>query len=79
MAGKLLKIPAGKLDPGMFLAELDRPWIESPLLFQEYVIEDQDELKWVRKNCAFVMVDPARSLVPNDPDLTSKVVAPPPE
>ncbi len=79
MAGKFLKIPAGKLDPGMFLAELDRPWIESPLLFQEYVIEDQDELKWIKRNCAFVMVDPARSRVAIDPELIGKVDPPAPE
>jgi HD-GYP domain-containing protein (c-di-GMP phosphodiesterase class II) len=49
------------LKPGMFVAELDRPWIESPFLLQGFLIEDEAQLSRLRELCRFVTVDRARS------------------
>lgn len=46
---------------GMFVSELDRPWLESPFLLQGFLVEDQDTLDQLRSVCRFVYVDRARS------------------
>ncbi len=45
----------------MFVADLDRPWIDTPFLLQGFLIEDQDLLTQVGDCCAWVMIDPQRS------------------
>jgi len=34
VSGKRIKIDAVDVAPGMFVAQLDRPWLETPFLFQ---------------------------------------------
>ena len=46
---------------GMFVSELDRPWLESPFLIQGFLIEDLETLEQVRRECRFVYVDSTRS------------------
>src|SRR5258706_13740779 len=45
----------------MFIAELDRPWIDTPFLLQGFLVEDEVELAQLRRYCKFVLVDPRRS------------------
>ena len=47
---------------GMFVAELDRPWIETPFLLQGFLIEDEDTLDRLRRVCRFAYVDRTRSV-----------------
>lgn len=54
-------VAAQDLQLGMFVAELDRPWLESPFLLQGFLVEDQATLKQLRALCRFVYVDRARS------------------
>lgn len=42
---------------GMYVAELDRPWLESPFLFQGFVVEDDAILKSVTDLCEYVVID----------------------
>lgn len=42
---------------GMYVAELDRPWLESPFLFQGFVVDDADVFKSVNDLCNFVIID----------------------
>ena len=35
------KVPVENLDVGMYVSELDRPWLESPFLIQGFVIKDE--------------------------------------
>ena len=51
------QVEVGALQLGMYVAELDRPWIESPFLFQGFVIEDEDDLRQIREICSWVIVD----------------------
>jgi hypothetical protein len=39
----LCKIETSHLQVGMYVAELDRPWLETPFLFQGFRIEDDDD------------------------------------
>ncbi len=59
---KLLhKIDPRNLQPGMFIEELDRPWLETPLKFQSFYVRSLNDVQWIRDNCRFVMVDPGKS------------------
>lgn len=45
----------------MFVADLDRPWIDTPFLLQGFLIEDREQLDQVVECCFWVMIDPQRS------------------
>ena len=45
----------------MFVAELDRPWVETPFLLQGFVIDSDKQILDLRRFCKFVIVDRARS------------------
>jgi len=51
------KIDIKHLKMGMYVAELDRPWLESPFLFQGFVVNDDDIFKSVNDLCSFVIID----------------------
>lgn len=55
------RIDTDDLEIGMFVAELDRPWLESPFLFQGFLIENEQDLATLREVCRYVFVDPERS------------------
>lgn len=46
---------------GMFVAELDIPWTESPFLMQGFLISSPEDLEEVRSCCQYIYVDPDRS------------------
>ncbi len=50
---------------GMYVSELDRPWRETPFLFQGFEIRTQDELEQLRRLCKYVYV--VTSPIPNAP------------
>jgi len=58
------KIDIGDLEIGMYVSELDRPWIETPFLFQGFRVTNQDELDKLTEICEFVLVDVEKSKVP---------------
>lgn len=59
--GGLQRVDTRRLLKGMFVAELDRPWSDTPLSQNGLLVETDEELQAVRHYCRFVMVDPARS------------------
>lgn len=56
------KVEVEELRIGMYVAELDRPWLESPFLFQGFPIRNQDELEQLRECCEFVYIDVDKSI-----------------
>jgi HD-GYP domain-containing protein (c-di-GMP phosphodiesterase class II) len=56
------RIAAKELKIGMFIADLDRPWIDTPFLLQGFLLEDEEQLVQLREHCEWVMVDPHRSV-----------------
>ncbi|HEX6928864.1 MAG TPA: HD-GYP domain-containing protein [Gammaproteobacteria bacterium] len=56
-----IKLDVDNLRPGMFVAELDRPWIGTPFLFQGFLIESEDELEQLRQCSRHVFVDDLQS------------------
>jgi len=51
------KIDVHELRKGMYISELDRPWVETPFLFQGFEVRTDDELEQLRKLCQYVYVD----------------------
>jgi len=46
---------------GMYIAELDRPWTETPFMFQGFYLSTERQLQALRQLCRRVFVDVARS------------------
>ena len=59
MASKIL---VHELKVGMFVADLDRPWVDTPFLLQGFLIEDEQQIAWLRSHCEYVIVERARSV-----------------
>ncbi len=51
-----LQIPVSQLRLGMVVEELDRPWVETPFLFQGFVIEKPKDIERLAKYCEYVYV-----------------------
>ena len=69
------QVPVEKLALGMFVAELDRPWLETSFLMQGFVIESQAQIQEFQRSCRHVFVE--RSLSTGDqfqPDPVEKAV-----
>lgn len=52
-----IKVVAEYLTQGMYVVKLDRPWLDSPFLFQGFVIDTDELLKEVKSVCDFVYID----------------------
>src|SRR6476469_4713085 len=55
------KIYTTDLKVGMFVADLDRPWVDTPFLLQGFLVENQEQILALRTHCEYVIVDRARS------------------
>ncbi|MDH4109047.1 MAG: HD-GYP domain-containing protein [Gammaproteobacteria bacterium] len=55
----LAKIPVDvtKLSVGMYVSKLDRPWLETPFVFQGFEIRDRFEIEQLQAHCSYVVVD----------------------
>ncbi len=49
---------------GMYIAELDRPWAETPFAFQGFTLINDRQLEALRKHCRQVFVDVTRGAPP---------------
>ena len=64
MQPKRLKIETANLQPGMYVAQLDRPWLETPFLFKGFEIRHATELQQLRQFCKYVYVDISQGSLP---------------
>jgi HD-GYP domain-containing protein (c-di-GMP phosphodiesterase class II) len=53
--------PVGELKFGMYVAELDRPWTDTPFMFQGFLLRTPEQLEALKKHCQLVYVDPDKS------------------
>lgn len=51
------KTQVSQLDIGMFVCELDRPWLDSPFILEGVLIEDDEQIATIAALCEFVYVD----------------------
>ncbi len=54
-------IPVDELRFGMYVSELDRPWTDTPFVFQGFVLKTPAQLETLKKFCKSVFVDEERS------------------
>ena len=47
----------GQLQFGMYIAELDRPWTDTPFMFQGFHLRTDQQLETLKKFCKHVFVD----------------------
>lgn len=57
---ELREIPVEQLSFGMFVAKLDRPWTETPFVFQGFVLKSEKQLGVLKQYCKHVFVDPEK-------------------
>jgi hypothetical protein len=70
---KRIKVDIAFITPGMFIAQLDRSWLETPFVKRGFEIKGDQEIQLLRKFCKHVYVDTSRSSVPEDQILEAHV------
>ena len=58
--GNLIKVHVEDLLVGMFVAKLDRPWLETPYAMQGFYLQTEEAIKRIAEVCEYVFVDPRR-------------------
>lgn len=56
------EIPSSKLKIGMFVSDLDRPWLDTPFLLQGFLIENDEHIEQLQEYCKFVVIEWDRSI-----------------
>lgn len=56
------RVSPENLAVGMYVCELDRPWLDSPFLFQGFPIQSERDIRRLREYCQWVIVDTERSI-----------------
>ncbi|MGZ8165011.1 MAG: DUF3391 domain-containing protein, partial [Methylobacter sp.] len=56
----MVKIDVKDLKVGMYVSELDKPWLETSFLFQGFELKNQADINAVKQQCKFVFIDVAR-------------------
>lgn len=57
----LRQISVSELKLGMYIAQLDRPWADTPFMFQGFYLRNDKQLEALRKFCRSVFVDVERT------------------
>ena len=47
---------------GMYVVELDRPWLGTPFDFQGFPVTSQEEIDLLKRYCKIVFVDPEHAV-----------------
>jgi HD-GYP domain-containing protein (c-di-GMP phosphodiesterase class II) len=73
----LMKVhtPVNQLTKGMYVCELDRPWVGTPFMFQGFEITTDEEILTLRDICHYVFVDMTKRQKSTFP--VTKTVVPP--
>ena len=51
------KINVAHLKTGMYVSNLDRPWIDTPFLLEGFLIQTEEDLSTLNQYCAYVYID----------------------
>jgi HD-GYP domain-containing protein (c-di-GMP phosphodiesterase class II) len=57
---ELKEIPVDELKLGMYVSKLDRPWTETPFVFQGFILRSEKQIEVMKKFCRHVFVDPEK-------------------
>jgi HD-GYP domain-containing protein (c-di-GMP phosphodiesterase class II) len=53
---------------GMYVSNIDRPWLESPFAFQGFLIKSQEDIELIKQSCSYVFIDPNQGVCPTQID-----------
>jgi putative nucleotidyltransferase with HDIG domain len=70
------KINAACLTEGMYVAELDRPWLETNFPFQGFFVDSQQTILRVQGICEYVVIDTLKGRDVEDERLITRLTAP---
>jgi HD-GYP domain-containing protein (c-di-GMP phosphodiesterase class II) len=56
-----VQISVTQVRVGMFVAQLDRAWKDTPFMLQGFRVADNDEIETLKKECGTVVIDPTHS------------------
>jgi putative nucleotidyltransferase with HDIG domain len=62
MTANTRQIDVDGLRIGMYVSQLDRPWLETPFLFQGFCIRSNNEIDELRQHCDYVQIDLEQSI-----------------
>lgn len=51
------KVDVNELHIGMYVSRLDRPWVDTPFLFQGFYINSIKDIESLKKSCMYIYVD----------------------
>jgi len=57
---ELKQISVDELELGMYVSKLDRPWTETPFVFQGFILRSQKQIDAMKRYCKHVFVDPEK-------------------
>ena len=60
---EIVKLPVEYVKIGMYVSRLDRPWIETPFIFQGFLITNEEELDLLHQHCEYVFIDREKSQI----------------
>ncbi|MCX7152870.1 MAG: DUF3391 domain-containing protein, partial [Proteobacteria bacterium] len=72
---KLIETSVDALEFGMFIAKLDRPWTETPFMFQGFVLSSDKQVEALKKFCKVVFIDPEKEDRPDVRKVTAEDIA----
>jgi HD-GYP domain-containing protein (c-di-GMP phosphodiesterase class II) len=61
LSKKIMQISAERLRTGLYVSRLDRPWTDTPFLFQGFTIDSDEQLQTLRQLCKIVYVEVSRA------------------
>ncbi len=56
------KVNVAYLKEGMYVSNLDRPWIDTPFLLEGFLIKTEEDLSSLNSYCTYVFIDPDRGI-----------------
>lgn len=59
---KLKKISVSSLEIGMYVARLDKDWLESSFLYQGFMVEHHDDIRSLEEECQHVWIEPVTEI-----------------
>lgn len=63
---KQVAIDAAKVAEGMYISKLDRPWLETPFIFQGFEVREQAEIDMLQRYCSVVYIDVEKGKLSDD-------------
>jgi HD-GYP domain-containing protein (c-di-GMP phosphodiesterase class II) len=71
----LKELPVQDLRFGMYVSKLDRPWTETPFVFQGFILKSDKQIEILKKFCQTVFVDPEKEDLSEVEKVTAEDIA----